>query len=185
PGRPGRRAPAHRRVLPSRVVRPVRALPRRHRAAGGAAGAAACRPSARLARAGGGAPPRARAGHARRLHLRPRPDRLDGDRVGPRAPRRLSAAERDGRQPVTDLISFDPSPPPSRVPQATPREERRRVALEINAQPLEAEAGAPLLDACRAAGIEVPTLCFLETLTPVNACRLCVVELEGARSLVP
>jgi predicted molibdopterin-dependent oxidoreductase YjgC len=31
----------------------------------------------------------------------------------------------------------------------------------------------------------VPTLCFLETLTPVNACRLCVVELEGARVLVP
>jgi len=86
---------------------------------------------------------------------------------------------------VTDLISFEPSPPPSRVPQAPPREERPRVALEIDGQPLEAEAGATLLDACRAAGIEVPTLCFLETLTPVNACRLCVVELEGARTLVP
>ncbi|HXO19813.1 MAG TPA: 2Fe-2S iron-sulfur cluster-binding protein [Thermoanaerobaculia bacterium] len=59
------------------------------------------------------------------------------------------------------------------------------MALEIDGQPLEAEAGATLLDACRAAGIEVPTLCFLETLTPVNACRLCVVELEGARPLVP
>ena len=86
---------------------------------------------------------------------------------------------------MTDLISFEPSPPPSRVPQAPPREERPRVALEIDGQPLEAEAGATLLDACRAAGIEVPTLCFLETLTPVNACRLCVVELEGARTLVP
>ena len=35
------------------------------------------------------------------------------------------------------------------------------------------------------AGIETPTLCFLESLTPVNACRVCVVELEGSRVLVP
>ena len=34
-------------------------------------------------------------------------------------------------------------------------------------------------------GIEIPTLCYLETLAPVNACRLCVVEVEGARVLVP
>ena len=34
-------------------------------------------------------------------------------------------------------------------------------------------------------GIEIPTLCFLETLHPVNACRICVVEVEGARVLVP
>ena len=45
--------------------------------------------------------------------------------------------------------------------------------------------GATLLDACRAAGIETPTLCFAENLTPVNACRVCVVELEGSRALVP
>ena len=34
-------------------------------------------------------------------------------------------------------------------------------------------------------GIETPTLCYLENLTPVNVCRVCVVELEGARTLVP
>ena len=39
--------------------------------------------------------------------------------------------------------------------------------------------------ACREIGIEIPTLCFLETLHPVNACRVCVVEVEGARVLVP
>ena len=33
--------------------------------------------------------------------------------------------------------------------------------------------------------MDTPTLCFLETLEPVNACRVCVVELEGARTLVP
>src|SRR5688572_3721767 len=42
-----------------------------------------------------------------------------------------------------------------------------------------------ILDACRAEGIDVPTLCFLENLTPVNVCRVCVVELEGARVLAP
>ena len=45
--------------------------------------------------------------------------------------------------------------------------------------------GFGLLGACRQAGIEVPTLCYLETLTPANACRLCVVEVEGARVLAP
>jgi predicted molibdopterin-dependent oxidoreductase YjgC len=34
-------------------------------------------------------------------------------------------------------------------------------------------------------GIDTPTLCFLENLTPVNVCRICVVELTGARTLVP
>lgn len=34
-------------------------------------------------------------------------------------------------------------------------------------------------------GIDVPTLCYLETLTPANVCRVCVVELAGARTLVP
>ncbi|HZY97825.1 MAG TPA: 2Fe-2S iron-sulfur cluster-binding protein [Candidatus Cybelea sp.] len=45
--------------------------------------------------------------------------------------------------------------------------------------------GSTILDACKRAGIETPTLCFLESLTPVNACRVCVVELEGSRALVP
>ena len=35
------------------------------------------------------------------------------------------------------------------------------------------------------AGIDTPTLCYGDTLTPVNVCRVCVVELEGARTLVP
>ena len=46
-------------------------------------------------------------------------------------------------------------------------------------------AGSTILDACRAEGIDVPTLCFLENLTPVNVCRVCVVEVTGSRVLVP
>ena len=45
--------------------------------------------------------------------------------------------------------------------------------------------GATILDACRSQGVDTPTLCFADNLTPVNACRVCVVEVEGARTLVP
>jgi predicted molibdopterin-dependent oxidoreductase YjgC len=45
--------------------------------------------------------------------------------------------------------------------------------------------GSTILDATAAMGKSIPTLCYLETLHPVNACRVCVVELEGSRVLVP
>jgi predicted molibdopterin-dependent oxidoreductase YjgC len=41
------------------------------------------------------------------------------------------------------------------------------------------------MQAAERLGIDTPTLCYLETLTPVNACRVCVVEVEGSRVLVP
>jgi predicted molibdopterin-dependent oxidoreductase YjgC len=68
---------------------------------------------------------------------------------------------------------------------APPPPEREAVALEIDGEAVEVGRGATVLDACRAAGKAIPTLCYLETLTPVNACRVCVVEQEGARVLVP
>ena len=71
---------------------------------------------------------------------------------------------------------------PSRRPTDGPV---RDVALTIDGAAVQVPEGATLLDACAAAGIEVPTLCFAANLTPVNACRICVVELEGARTLVP
>jgi predicted molibdopterin-dependent oxidoreductase YjgC len=85
----------------------------------------------------------------------------------------------------TDPISFRLPPPPTRVPVPPPEPERERVALLIDGREVAVPRGATVLDACRAAGASVPTLCFLETLTPVNACRVCVVEQEGARVLVP
>jgi predicted molibdopterin-dependent oxidoreductase YjgC len=57
--------------------------------------------------------------------------------------------------------------------------------LTIDGRAVSVPDGATILSACAALDIQVPTLCFLETLRPVNACRLCVVELEGARVLVP
>ena len=62
---------------------------------------------------------------------------------------------------------------------------RRKIDLQIDGTPRTAPEGATILDVCREAGVEVPTICFAPTITPVNACRVCVVELEGARTLVP
>jgi len=59
------------------------------------------------------------------------------------------------------------------------------VELTVDGAPVRVADGATILEACGAAGVETPTLCFLESLTPVNACRVCVVELEGSRALVP
>ena len=86
---------------------------------------------------------------------------------------------------TTDPIWFVPPPRPTLVPEAPPRPEPPAVALEIDDRAVDVPAGSTVLDACRAAGATIPTLCFLETLTPVNACRICVVEQEGARVLVP
>jgi len=61
----------------------------------------------------------------------------------------------------------------------------RSIDLEIDGAVVSAHEGTTILDACRAQGIDTPTLCYLENLTPVNVCRVCVVELEGSRVLVP
>ena len=59
------------------------------------------------------------------------------------------------------------------------------VTVTIDERPVSVPDGATILDACRAIGEDQPTLCHLETLTPVNVCRVCVVEVEGSRTLVP
>ena len=59
------------------------------------------------------------------------------------------------------------------------------VELTVDGESVRVFEGSTILDACRKAGIDTPTLCYGDTLTPVNVCRVCVVELEGARTLVP
>jgi predicted molibdopterin-dependent oxidoreductase YjgC len=59
------------------------------------------------------------------------------------------------------------------------------VALTIDGRAVSVPEGTTILSACATIGVTIPTLCFLETLKPVNVCRLCVVEVEGARVLVP
>ena len=62
---------------------------------------------------------------------------------------------------------------------------RRMVELEVDGQPVKVFEGSTILDACTRLGIDTPTLCYGETLQPANVCRVCVVELEGSRVLVP
>ncbi|HTR78589.1 MAG TPA: 2Fe-2S iron-sulfur cluster-binding protein [Gemmatimonadaceae bacterium] len=68
--------------------------------------------------------------------------------------------------------------PRSKTPVAT-------IELTIDGSSVSVPEGTTILGACRMAGIDVPTLCYLDTLRPINVCRVCVVELEGARVLVP
>jgi predicted molibdopterin-dependent oxidoreductase YjgC len=62
---------------------------------------------------------------------------------------------------------------------------RAAVDLTIDGENVSVPEGTTLLAAARGMGKEIPTLCFLETLKPVNVCRICVVEVEGARVLAP
>ncbi|HUE68809.1 MAG TPA: 2Fe-2S iron-sulfur cluster-binding protein [Candidatus Acidoferrum sp.] len=59
------------------------------------------------------------------------------------------------------------------------------VALTIDGRDVLARQGSTILDACRRLGVDTPTLCQIDNLTPVNVCRVCVVELDGSRVLVP
>ena len=58
------------------------------------------------------------------------------------------------------------------------------VTLTINGQTVQAPKNATILEAARSAGIYIPTLCYHPELAPEGACRLCVVEASGARTLV-
>jgi len=57
--------------------------------------------------------------------------------------------------------------------------------LTMNGRSLPFEAGQTLLEVAEAHDIVIPTLCHLKGTTPTGACRVCVVEVEGARTLVP
>ncbi|MBQ2758246.1 MAG: iron hydrogenase small subunit [Clostridia bacterium] len=58
------------------------------------------------------------------------------------------------------------------------------VNIKINGRDYTVPAGSSILTAARMAGIEIPTLCYLKDINEIGACRICVVEVKGARSLV-
>lgn len=69
------------------------------------------------------------------------------------------------------------------VPVAAPT---RLVELTVDGESVKVAEGTTVLQACRGAGCDdIPTLCYGDTLTPKNACRVCMVEVEGSRTLVP
>ncbi|MDR7414908.1 MAG: 2Fe-2S iron-sulfur cluster-binding protein [Armatimonadota bacterium] len=59
------------------------------------------------------------------------------------------------------------------------------VQLEVDGQTVAVPEGSTLLEAIRALGKDVPTLCYHPVLEPIGVCRICVVEVEGSRTLVP
>ena len=58
------------------------------------------------------------------------------------------------------------------------------VNIKINGRAVSAPAGSTILEAAHLAGIKIPTLCFLKEINEIGACRICVVEVKGARTLV-
>lgn len=58
------------------------------------------------------------------------------------------------------------------------------ITIKINGTAVSAPKGSTILEAARIAHIEIPTLCFLKEINEIGACRMCVVEVKGARSLV-
>lgn len=59
-----------------------------------------------------------------------------------------------------------------------------KVNLKINNIPVTVDAGTTILEAARQCGIKIPTLCYLKDINAIGACRVCVCEVKGARSLV-
>ena len=86
---------------------------------------------------------------------------------------------------TSDPIWFTPPPRPNRPPAPPERPQAKQVDIKIDGKSVTVPETMTILEACRSIGIDTPTLCYLENLTPVNVCRVCVVELTGARTLVP
>jgi len=84
-------------------------------------------------------------------------------------------------QPTQSIIPVPEGP----IPRAPSPPAVRDISLRIDGEKVSVPEGTTLLEAARRIGVETPTLCFLETLTPVSVCRVCVVEVEGSRALAP
>jgi predicted molibdopterin-dependent oxidoreductase YjgC len=80
---------------------------------------------------------------------------------------------------------FRPPPRPSVIPVAPVKVPLPLVNITLDGEAMSVPPDSTILDACRSRNIATPTICYHDTLTPVNVCRVCVVELEGSRTLVP
>ena len=87
--------------------------------------------------------------------------------------------------PPPGIVYTTPAARATRTPEAPPAPVRAPVTLQIDGTEVTVPAGSTILEACRAQGLDIPTMCYLENLTPVNVCRVCVVEVKGSRVLAP
>ncbi|MDQ7029016.1 MAG: 2Fe-2S iron-sulfur cluster-binding protein [Ardenticatenia bacterium] len=63
-----------------------------------------------------------------------------------------------------------------------------KVTIYVNGRPVEAPAGTVIVEAAKAAGVEIPVFCYHPKLTPVGMCRMCLVKWDsprGARTAPP
>jgi NADP-reducing hydrogenase subunit HndD len=111
-------------------------------------------------------------------------DGLSMDRDPAPDPATPHAHQAPAAQPLTEIL-LSPPARPSRPPAPPPEPDRASVEFTIDGVGVTARAGDTILDACRSQGIDTPTLCYADNLTPVNVCRVCVVEVTGSRVLVP
>lgn len=65
------------------------------------------------------------------------------------------------------------------------RDPKPPVAVTIDGRAVTTAPGSTILATCRDEGVDIPTLCYLDGLTPANSCRVCMVEVAGSRTLVP
>lgn len=75
------------------------------------------------------------------------------------------------------VASANPAAPAASV-------EPQLVTVTVDNKTVQVPAGSTILDACTAAGVRVPTLCFLKDINEIGACRVCLVEVEGIEQLV-
>jgi len=59
------------------------------------------------------------------------------------------------------------------------------VTLTIDGQQVKVPKGTTILQAARQVGREIPTLCYLEGINAIGSCRVCLVEVQGAKTLMP
>ena len=78
-----------------------------------------------------------------------------------------------------------PAVRPLRLRHLQGREDDPMVNVTVNGSPIAVPEGTTILNAARAAGVEIPHLCYLKGLNEIGACRICCVEIEGERNLVP
>ena len=58
------------------------------------------------------------------------------------------------------------------------------INVKINGIEVSVPVGTTILDAAQMAGVRIPTLCYLKGINEIGACRMCIVEVKGARNLV-
>ena len=85
-------------------------------------------------------------------------------------------------EPLGDGAS-DPAASANPAAPVTPAESQL-VTVTVDDKTVQVPAGSTILDACTAAGVRVPTLCFLKDVNEIGACRVCLVEVEGIEQLV-